>query len=204
MQVRVVTASGDTGFNALVYQQPNSGIIEYLQNSIGNAATKLGSAGSAFVNMANQRFEKFNSDSVITAAKAIASRLDGHLNPNVITAYSDDNIFNATPIMRRYIMVQPNMWELNSNQACSAFDGMYQDIDPEVTSVEDHTLYKRVVNDMLEFDEDGNGQFVSYTDCNEEEDLHFMDQLSIKDTWDTVSNLIAEGIDPSSQDGDEL
>ena len=204
MQAKVVRAAGDTGFNALVYQQPSANVMEYLQGTISNASTQLGDAGNDFVAMSNSSFNKYNSDQVIMAAKSIASQVDSHINPDVIISYNESNIYNATPVMRSYIMLQPDLFELNKSQQCSAFDNLYYDEDPTAKTVEDHSAYNRVMDGILTFDKNGDGNICSYSDGSDNEDLHFIDQLSIINTWNTVTNLIATGMDPSSFDGDEL
>ncbi len=203
MMARVI--GGDQiGFNALLYQQPDEKLLNYLQGTIDTASQQLGNVGNFFVNTAQNLYNKYNSSAVINAGKALVSRLDNHLNPDVIMEYNENNIFNATPKMQQYIMVQPELFELDRSQSCNSFDGTYYNVDSKVTTYEEHVRYKEVMDGMLVFDNDtDDAHFVTYSD-SEMEDLHVIDQLAIQNTWDVVANLIANDIDPSSLDGSDL
>jgi len=202
MQARVISG-GDAGFEALVYTQPDGNLLNYINNSINSATAKLGNIASNFIDTTRSIYENYNSAAVINSAKALVSTLDNHINPDVIIRYNTSTVFNATPKMQEYIMVQPELFDLNRNQQCSAYDDMYYNVDPSVKNVEEHIRYKEVMDGMLQFDDNGDGFIVSYS-SSEIDDLHPIDQFSIRDTWDAVADLIANGIDPSSPDGDEL
>ena len=202
MHARVISG-GDAGFEALVYQQPDQRLRDYLSNTISVATNKLSDGGSYFINAARDIYEKYNGAAAINMAKAIVGQMDTHLNPDVIISYDETNIFNATPKMQQYIMVQPELWQLDREQACSAFDGTYFNADSDVSKVEDHVRYQEVMDGMLQFNEDGEGYIVSYTNT-EMEELHTYDQFAIKNSWDSVRNLLIDGIDPSSIDAEEL
>jgi len=202
MHARVISG-GDVGFEALVYTQPDQRLMDYLNNSITTASTKLADAGSYFIDTAKSMYEKYNNSSVINMAKALVGQMDTHINPDVIVGYNETNIFNATPKMQQYIMVQPDLWQLNKEQACSAYDGTYFDSDPDVDKVEDHIRYQEVMDGMLQFNDEGEGYIVSYT-STEMEELHVYDQFSIRSSWDAVANLLIDDVDPSSLDASEL
>lgn len=196
MQARVIQGSQDA-FDALVYEVPDNKLMNYMQNSINVATEKLGNVGSYFLDTAKNMYDRYNNSHVINAAKALVSTVDTHINPDVIINYNEENIFNATPKMQQYIMVQPEMWELNKEQHCSAYDGVYHDVDPNVNSHEEHIRYQEVMDGIVQYDENGDSFVMTYSSSDMEE-LHHMDQFSILDTWDVVANLIASDIDPSS------
>jgi len=200
MQARVIQG-GQAGFDAMFYGTPSEELRSYLSNTINTASQKLGDGWSSFIDTAKGVYSQFNSNAAINASKALMMSLERHTNTDVILRYTEDTVFNATPTMQQYIMVQPELFELDRQQMCSAYDGMYYNIDPEVEDVKEHVRYKEVMDGMLQFEEDsGEGYYISYGD-SEMEDLHFMDKISILDTWDAVANLIAEDIDPSSPEG---
>ena len=198
-----VVNGGELGFNAILYNQPDQRTIDYFSNSINRAGQYLSGLGTSFMETTRAMFNKHNSDEAIMAAKAIISRLDTHINPDVIIALSLNTIAHAMPRMQEYIMVQPDMWELNNKQMCSAFDNMYNNIDPNVTSYKDHIRYMEAMDGIMQFNEDGDAYFETYSN-SEMEELHFIDQLSIHATWDTVVNAIVNGIDPSDPNGGKL
>jgi len=202
MRARVISG-GEAGFDALVYTQPDQKLMDYLTNTINVATSKLNGASSYFVDTAKNIYEKYHNSSVINMAKALVGTMDTHINPDVILTYTEDNIFNATPKMQQYIMVQPDLWQLNKEQACSAYDGMYYETHPDVDKAEDHVRYQEVMDGMLQFNEEGDGYVTFYTN-SEMEELHVYDQFAIRNNWDVVRNLIADGKDPSSLDGSEL
>lgn len=202
MRARVIHG-GELGFDAVLYNQPDQRLIDYFSNSINTASQYLNNLGSRFIETTTNIFNKYNSNAAISAAKAIVSQLDTHINPDVILNLNEHNIMYAMPRMQEYIMVQPQMWELNRKQMCSGFNNMYNDVDPNVTSYKDHVRYMEVMDGIVQFDNDGNGFIETYS-SSEMEELHFIDQVSILSTWDTVVNFIYDGKDPSDPNGGDL
>lgn len=203
MQARLVSG-GELGFEALVYNQPDQRILNYLQNGINTAAAKFQETNTGFIDNARSLYENFNGSAVLNAAKAIVGTIDNHLNPDVILSLNEETIFNPMPVMQQYMMVQPDLWELNRNQMCSAYDGMYYNTEPNVKSYEDHTKYQEVMDGIMQIDEESDeSYFITYSG-SDMEDLHFMDQMSIMNSWSVASDLISQDIDPSSPDQEEL
>lgn len=198
-----VINGGELGFNAILYNQPDQRVIEYFNNSISKAGQYMSGLGTRFMDMNRAMFERHNSDEVISAAKAIMSQLDTHINPDVIIALSEYTIMHAMPRMQEYIMVQPDLWELNKKQMCSAYNNSYYDADPKAASYKEHVRYMEAMDGIMQFDDNGDAYFETYS-SSEMEELHFLDQISIRTTWETVVNAIVNGIDPTDPDGGKL
>ena len=203
MQARVINGA-EAGFNALVYQQPDQNLLSYLKNSINTASQIIGNAGSSLIENARSVYERYNSDSVINATKALLLNVDSHLNPDAILRYNEETLATATPYMQQYIMVHPELWKLNNDQLCNGFNGTYLNTEPDIKTYEEHTKYQEVMDGMIRYDDDSDdAYFVTYSG-SEINELNTVDQFSIIDTWQAVSNLIADDVDPSDPDGGNL
>jgi hypothetical protein len=197
MQVNTISTDS-AGFNNILYSHDNN-VLEYLQQNISNAYERLQGYNSSFLETAMTMYDRVNSSEAIMRAKSMIHNIGGHMDPMGIYPISEENIYDANYNMQRYIMIQPDMYKLNKQQRCSAFEDTYLDVDPDSTVLEEHLDYRSVMDGLLTEDEDGNGVYTEYLDM-ENTELHFMDKVAIMDTWDTVRNMVAQGLDPSSVD----
>lgn len=197
-----VIDGGDASFNAIMYGAPRQDMVDYCQSTINDVRDRVGDAGKSFYNKAVNTFNSFNNNAVINAARAVVSKAHIDTNEEIIHYLDRDSIGNAKHIMQRYVMVQPDLFDLNRDQMCSSYEGEYYDRYPYVKKVEDHNDYRRATDGMLQHTKKGDA-FIKYF-SDEEDKLNTFEQFDIARTWDTVLRLIADGKDPSSPDEDDL
>jgi len=201
MQVNVIRG-GDAAFNALLYPPPDQKFLNYLQTNIQSAKESFTGLGTQFVNTVQNMYNKYNSTEAINASKALLQSTGTHFNQHVIYPVGYDNFNTANLMMQRYVMSQPSISEMYRDNMCHGYQETYFDPEPN-TYGEDRTDYRRVMDGVLQYDEE-DAYFNYYSQDSEEDDLDDMDKLSILDTWDNALRLINEGVDPTSPDLDDL
>jgi hypothetical protein len=202
MQVKVLNG-GDATFNALVYPPPDNNLLNYLQQNVEHARAAMSGISDRFVDMASNMYNKFNSNEVINAGKALLFGTETHLNHNVIYPVSYGHLAEANYVMQRYIIAQPDVNKMYQNNTCEGFQDTYVDFEPDNEGTE-RMDYRNVMDGVIQYDEKGNGYIMHYTDSNEYEPLDTLDKFSVLHTWDSVAYSIAMGIDPTSIDDNEL
>jgi len=206
MKINMVDGPPDLVFNTLVHTPPDARLTEYLAHNVSRVQEYASHLGQQFVDSTMQMYESINNSDIINAGKAILHSVQTHLDPTVIYPVSMENLPQANYAMQRYIMVQPELRELHDDQLCNGFQETYFDVDPDAESYREHTDYRRVMDGMIQYEDDSDdGNLYFYTDTiTDDEELHIIDKISIMDTWDNVALAIAKGIDPSDPDGGEL
>lgn len=193
----------DNVFNALTGQMNTQNSIDYFRNSVANMATVLGERGSQFIQQTKDVFNKFNSSEALNNVRSAIASMSTHIDDNVILTLNETSMFKPNGLMQQYMMVEPTIFSLHQDNACSGFDGVFQPVDP-ITTVEDNALYCRVMDGMLTYKEDDEyATFFTYADTFTNP-LLFDEQIAVQDTWRVMKDMIASNIDPTSPDGEEL
>lgn len=194
-------SGGETAFNALLYRQPDSNLLGYLQQNVQSAIDSTVNFGSNFVSNVQNLYNRFNDSSIINASKALLFKSGSHMNQTVIYPVGDNGFGTANLIMQRYIMAHPDVASLNERNMCYGYQDTYINNDP-YTGVESKE-YMDVMDGVLQFDSNDYGYVKHYSyyhsDENETE-LDIYDKLSVLDTWDNLNRLIAKGLDPTDPD----
>jgi len=199
-----VMQGGDMAFNTMAYAPHDQSMLDYFRDSIDYASNAIGNISTSFIDTARNVYDSFNNSDVLNRARMLVSNMGTHINPNAIFSYNDYNSVNqATPYMMEYIMAQPDMWQLNQDQMCDSYDGIYYNSDITADTYSNHTRYQEVMDGAVQYDENGDSYITHYynTDANE---LLSSEQFGIRETWNTVVNMLADGRDPSSIDGAQL
>lgn len=199
MDVRIINGGSDA-YRALLYPLPDQHTRDYLRHQIEVNTSRLGDVGESYYAQHMDTFNRFNSDSAITAAKAFVHSAGTHFSQDVIYPINNDNIQNANLVMQQYIMSNPIVDKLYSKDMCYGFMETYIDPQPGAHG-EDRVDYQKVMDGVVQFEKDD--AYVMYY-SNGEDELNIIDKLSILDTWHTVEQLIANDIDPTDPDLNEL
>jgi len=201
MQVNVVNG-GPEAFSALLYEAPNENMLNYLNTQMANAAEALAGTYNSFLDNARSIYNKFNSTEAINAAKAVIMSNSVHLSDTQVLSLTAETLKNANYVMQQYIMANPEVNKLHNDNMCYGFAETYYDEEPEVTGT-DRNDYRRVMDGVLDITEE-EPVVVYYTCGDDHDDLVAMDTFSILDTWEAIEQALADDIDPTSPDGDEL
>lgn len=199
-----VMRGGDYGANALIYKPLSLDTSMYLQRHLNSTLQSIRNVGSNFVNAVKGLYDRFSSSDAINRAKMYLQNAGMHLSQDTIYPVKYDR-YMVNLIMQKYIMCNPQVSDLYKKNKCYGFQDTY--LDPEPNSYgKDRFDYQRVMNGWLEFenDEQGTGYFNHYSNSDIEKSLSTLDQIAIRDTWDVVARLIAEGVDPTHPDGGKL
>ena len=73
------------------------------------------------------------------------------------------------------------------------------DPEPAIKNYKERQLYNMVMNGIVQFEPDTGDGYITYH-SHSQDDLHMIDQVSIMDTWDNITNIILEGKDPTDPD----
>lgn len=179
-----------TNFNSLrpEFQQTiNEGHQQFMTN--------IGGAG----NMFSQQFEKvntyYNNNPQLTQAVENLT-LVGKLNDDIhIYPINMENQNHIGHNMRRYVMAEPEINRLYKLNRIDGFQGEWVDNTPDTKPTE-RGDYLAATSDMLMFDENGDG-FVRHYVSSEADVLTTIEKISIKESWDFMKSLIANGEDPT-------
>jgi len=196
-------SGGDSAFRALAHTIPDQRLIQHLGNNINNLKTTLGNVGTRFIENAQNMYERFNNSAAISAAKNALFASGMAMNEHTIYPVRLDRWNDANLIMQRYILSEPTVNKLYVDNMCNGFEATQVDNDPGFVG-SDRSDYRRVMDGVLYFDKDGTGLVTHYTNDDDIDDLDFMDKLAVLDTWDNAKLLLAQGIDPTDPDGNEL
>ena len=202
MFIPKVIHGGSVAANALLYNEPDNRLKEYISNNIAMAMDATRSIGTGFINTVESMYNKFNNSEIVNAAKMILYNAGTHLSQDSIHYVRYENVHNANLIMQKYILANPTIYNLYQNNMCHGYADTYIDSYSKNTPVEERIEYQQVMDGLLQFDKNDEGYVNHYS--HEEDDLCLMDKISISDTWDAALRRIAEGIDPTDPDLNDL
>lgn len=194
-----VISGGDLAADALIYKPPDNRLLNYLGQNIQRANEMIGSYSNMFVNTVQDMYNRFSNDTVRLYNKLVLQNSGMHLNQDVVHLVDYDNLHMANLAMQRYILAEPNLGEKHRKGMCYGYQDTYVPSQDNVYG-KDTLEYGRVMDGVLQFDENGEGFIETYSQDDSfiyKDDLHYLDQLSILKTWEYVSRMMSEGIDPT-------
>ena len=197
-----VVQGGDFAANALLYQQPSQTLMSYLYDNMNNVMSRLSNVSEAFKTSVVNLYNSAHDNRILNQAKLLLNSLGTTLNQNVIYHVHYTDIHNPNLIMQQYIMSEPTLNKLYKQNRCYGYQDTYVEIEPD-TYGKERMLYQRVMDGVIQFDEEGLG-FINHFSNSDEVELTPIEKISVLDTWHHVSRLIAEGIDPSDPDRNEF
>lgn len=198
-----VVKGDEAAIKSLVYGNQSSSVIDYFKTNLHNVASTVKNVSSDFFNTASNLWEKYNSNKVLDAAKSLLYSMGGHFNQDIIHTVRYENIPNANLIMQKYIMCHPEVNSLYRKNSCNGFEGTYYNEEPNVWG-KDRLDYQRVMDGVFQFESNGDGYVEFYSNEDTQDELNIYDKLSILETWDSVSNMLANKMDPTDPDEGEL
>ena len=202
MFIPKVIHGGSVAANALLYNEPDSRLKEYISNNLAMAMDATRSIGSGFINTVESMYNKFNNSEIVNAATMILYNAGTHLSQDAIHYVRYENVHNANLIMQRYILANPTIYNLYQNNMCHGYADTFIDNVSRDTLLEDRIEYQQVMDGLLQFDKEDEGYVHHYS--HEHPDLEHFDKLAITDTWYEALRRIEEGIDPTDPDLNDL
>lgn len=194
-----VVDGGDLAARALIYQQPKPYLMEYLNNNMSNVISAVKNYSQQFMSNIKALKEKYYGDESIVAAKLILNQTGDHFGQNTIYTVYPEQFHNANFIMQRFIMEHPIIRQKHVKNMCHGYQETYMDPEPDIKNYKERQLYNMVMNGIVQFEPDTGDGYITYH-SHSQDDLHMIDQVSIMDTWDNITNIILEGKDPTDPD----
>lgn len=198
--------TADDAFNAFIYPEKNAGGLEYLRNQFNNFTGVLTNTANSFIQSSREQFERFNSNAAIEFARNVVKSVIGkaEVTTDRVTTLWEVNQFQGASLqMQRWVMANPVVREVYHDQRCDGYSDTYFDAQPKVRG-EGHYDYRRVMDGMVQYDEDGNWfAKIYFEDLLEgDRDLTHGEKTDIAYTWSKLEYLMALGKDdPTSPEG---
>lgn len=205
-----VVFGGANEFNALLYGQQHPGTLNYFENQqaqIAQMSETLTEAGKRFYANSQELYERFQGAEALRHAQAAIRKVGSVFQLDTVRdLWELGAIQNAPLTMQRWIMAQPDVREAFHNQRCDGFSDTYVDMHPGKIG-RDHYDFRRVMNGMVEDDEEHGYKVTFYLDELSEGDreLTLEEKVDVLSTWDIVRSLVKTGKDdPTSAYGGQL
>ncbi|MDD2879631.1 MAG: hypothetical protein PHQ58_04275 [Rhodoferax sp.] len=199
--------SAADAFDALVYPQQHPGTVQFLQNQVSSLTHTLTDAGRAFMQRSRDVFEQYNSSAALKFARDVMQAVKGAFSvPCIKPLWEMEELQNADLLMQRWIMANPSVRTLYHAQRCDGYSDTYMDMAPGLKA-EDHYDYRRVMDGVFVYDDNGDWKSTQYLDqlVEGDRDLLFEEKVDILNTWNATDILIAmSGQDPTSPSGGSL
>lgn len=200
-----VIEGGNGMAEALIYKPPPPNVVQYLQENLNHVISGAKTLGTRFVDTVKEMYNSVHSDEARQKAKMLLYQAGNHLSQNIIIPVPYERLHLANQTMQGYILVHPEVSELYRKKVCYGYHDTYVPLEPNCYG-EDTSLYHQVMDGVMQWD--SNGEAYTKTVSQDDEfiggDLHYMDQLSILRTWDQVTLMLANGLDPTDPSLEEI
>lgn len=205
-----MTFSAGDQFKALVYPQKHPSTVEYLHQQFAALPPLITDKAKSFFEEAKKVTDWVTSSQAWNLAREAVKSVFGETNivkDDMVMSLKDMLQFQtATTTMQRWIMANPTVRKTYHDQQCDGYSDTYVDLEPDCVGKE-HYDYRRVMDGVMEFQQDNSWKMTHYLDPLKEGDreLHFLEKVDILDTWSQLEILMAlGGIDPTNPKGGEL
>jgi hypothetical protein len=199
---------GNAALQAYLYGDVDPGTERYFQSQRGRAFDRISDGARRFFERAKEAYGFMDSERTKRLIQDVRRRADWMFHGDYVRPLRTfEEIRDASPTMRRYIMADPFLMRRFRTKQSAGYDGGYKDLFPSFTP-EDHPDYQRVMNNVLvitdEVDEHGEDviyatEYLPLDYENEEPELSMQEQLDIQAVWAINQRLILNGgRDPQS------
>lgn len=204
-QLPVIT--GDSlEFNALIYPTQHPNTLQYVQQSLSQLPAILHDSAKDLYQIAYQRYDQYYGSEARQRVFHALSAGGGVRQENVIYAIQDtQQCQNATIMMQRWVMSEPNIRTLYHNQQCDGYSDTYRDVEPGKIG-EDHYDWRRAMTGMVLYDSpDTVAKFYMEELRDGDRELNPYEQFMIQRTWETVKIAVSQmNEDPTNPLGGKL
>ena len=203
MQATVVSG-GQNAFNSLVYNAPDQGTLAWLGNNINRARETLSTVAGNLVDTTMQLYNSFNSDAVLNAAKGLLGTYTDGVNDHTVYSIGYEELCNANYIMQQYIMANPVVQGMVTDNMCVGYETTYFDKELGNTG-SDRYDFQRVDDGVLHTSDTTDDCYINYySNTDDEPELPVWDKFSILETWEQAELMVLNGVDPTDPDGGKL
>lgn len=195
----IAVHADDDVFRSMAYGAPRTEDREWLRGDIEATAARLGRHAGEFIERARSRFESFDLRGLDRKLDAIKRKVRHGFDDDYIRPISKIGQYQHAGFnMQRWVMANEKARRLYHTDRLNGYSGDYVDNAPGKIG-EDHLDYRKVMNGLCQFTEEGDEFFVQYSDAFDDEgreELTFTQQGTIRDViWNNLEQIIAEGKD---------
>lgn len=201
-----VIRGGSSVEDSLLYRPLENNVLNYLNQHIDTAIQATRNLSQTFIDGVHSLYNKFNSDQARLQSKLAMNYAGQHIDQNMIHYVKYEQLHAANLMMQRYILAHPQLGELHSQDMCYGYQDTFIPLEPGKYG-KDTIEYSRVMDGVIQFEEDGKSFIETYSIYDNDthgDDIDIIDQISILRSWDNVSRMIANKIDPSDPISGEL
>jgi hypothetical protein len=146
-------------FDALAYGLPNVNTLQYLQQGIQQVQQYLTPIGQQFMAKVNEYYEAANGSEAMRKARAAINKAQHLFQTDTIQHMNTIGQFqNAGHVMQRYVMANEVVQQMYEDHRLEGYQGMY--VAPfEGQFREQNYNWRRVMNGVMQMDEDPDGSF---------------------------------------------
>ena len=195
----------ESAFNTSLFGNSSNYMGNYLQHQMN----RMQHAGMNLVNDSLFNTLQRSHEYVTDASRQynIMRELQNHdlcsMDDFLVPCYSFEELQVAKPSMQRYLMSEPTLRQVYLDGNCDGYSDTYSS--PYSTGVGDLDYnYRRVVDGVQRFDENGDGYIVRYIEPLDEgdTDLHIYEQVAILNSWDTIRTMMRNSQYDFTRDSD--
>lgn len=191
---------GDSSvFDAVVYQNQNPANRTYFENQIQSIGSTLTDIGQSFFSNIQQLYDQANNSDALRIARAAIHKVESLFQPNIIKSIFElHDIQNAPVVMQRWVMANPSIRAMYQKQMIDGYSDTYYD-PHRGDLLESHYDYRRVMDKVIQEDEDGwHVKFYPDDIIEGDTELTHEDKIDIISTWQIAEMFIKAGSDPTS------
>ncbi len=164
-------------------------------------------AGSRYLEASRRIFENFDFNGMRNRVRNMRDRFMNKFDEDGITPIlTIQDLQNAKPRMRRYMMALPRLRTLHSKGRIEGYGELYEDEDPQALDVQ-HAAY-REANNGAYVPEDGEDRWITHLGVDDEngfEELTHYEKVLVRQGWEAVNSYLDENDeDPTSSLGAKL
>lgn len=184
-------------FDALAYGVQHPGALAYAQEKIQIASQMVTEAGRHFVDRAREMYDRHMGHEAMRRAKAIVRAAVHVFDQDVVRPLTTlGELQNAKSQMQRWIMAEPTIRKDFHAGRCDGYSDSYVDVFPGLIR-ERHYDYRRVMQGMVQDDEDGGWHYTTYFDdvLEGDRELDHNEQSTILNVWAIARAMHERGQD---------
>ncbi len=195
-----INADSNTAFAAL-FGEPTIGAQEYISQRVGQYAANFGNHIPELVNTVVEKYNYFKNNVVSQKIDLIKASFNNVWQTDTIKYLNTvAEIRVAQPVMRRWVMAQPDLRERYNRGALNGYGDGYIDGHPGGAGTS-HYDYRLVYNGVTVLENDVAITRTFFEQIRDDELLSIVEKLSIIKTHKVIERHIASGsnIDPTSR-----
>lgn len=194
-------------FNALVYGEQHPNVTNYLRSQFEGASNLLSDASRRFYDSAKNAFEHYNSSAALNFARnAIQQLTGGNIDVQRVVYLSElEQLQNATQLMQRWLMANPNVRERYLDQKIDGYSDTYVNVHGTDTGWT-HYDFQLATTGLMTIDEQAEVHWTEYDIQLADGDrmLTMCEQIDINDCWSVQNVMLALDADPTDPMGGKL